>query len=311
MRKIGIKRASHGMVHQILVLVCVMVFAGYIVSPSDTVFAAPNIMIDDEPLSTSVSPVIEEGRVLVSLEDIANLVGGQTFFDERSGSARFFAPNARFILLDGETRVMGMPDAPEQTVAPKMTDNHLFVSIRFFADVFGWGTEWNQDTRTVILREVEGVQPQEAPIEAQAISEEVDEPDPYAAIGYVPNQDEIDLLIRLTSAEAPGEPHKGQVAVAAVVLNRVRSPRFPDTITGVINQPGQFCVVANGQINRSVASGVPAAVEEALSGSDPSQGALYFFSPSRISPSSTQTWNWINSLTILVEIGTHQFATDE
>ncbi|MDD2756743.1 MAG: cell wall hydrolase [Methanothrix sp.] len=87
------------------------------------------------------------------------------------------------------------------------------------------------------------------------------------------------LLIRLVHAEARAEPYSGQVAVAAVVLNRLLSPLFPDTIPGVIYQPGAFTVVTNGQINLEPNEEAKRAAIDAISGWDPSEGAVYFYNP--------------------------------
>jgi len=87
---------------------------------------------------------------------------------------------------------------------------------------------------------------------------------------------ELDLLSRLISAEAQGEPYTAQVAVGAVVINRVLSPKFPNTIKGVIYQKGQFGPVRNGYINRPAASSSISAAKEALYGKDPTNGALFF-----------------------------------
>ncbi len=113
---------------------------------------------------------------------------------------------------------------------------------------------------------------------------------------------EIDLLARLVTAEATGEPFVGQVAVAAVVLNRVRSPLFPNSIAAVIYQPGQFCPVANGLINRPASETALRAVRAALAGWDPTGGALFFFNPAKTS--SPFMW----SRTVVAVYGNHWFC---
>ncbi|WP_258360829.1 cell wall hydrolase [Moorella sulfitireducens] len=115
--------------------------------------------------------------------------------------------------------------------------------------------------------------------------------------------DEINLLARLIAAEAGNEPYEGQVAVGAVVLNRVRSPLFPSTISGVIYEPWAFESVANGLIWRVTNLALPAAAAaDALNGWDPTYGALFFWNPSKpVSP-----WIWTRS--IITQIGAHVFA---
>lgn len=110
------------------------------------------------------------------------------------------------------------------------------------------------------------------------------------------------LLAKLVSAEARGEPYKGQVAVAAVVLNRVRSPKFPNTISGVIYQRGQFSVVSNGSINNTPTSSAIRAARDAMNGWDPTGGCLYFYNPSGTSD------EWIRTRNIKTVIGRHYFG---
>ena len=93
---------------------------------------------------------------------------------------------------------------------------------------------------------------------------------------------ELDLLARAVHAEAKGEPYEGKVAVAAVILNRVDHPEFPNTIAGVIYEPLAFQVVANGTINQEPDEASRQAAYEALHGLDPTNGALYFIIPTRL-----------------------------
>ena len=112
----------------------------------------------------------------------------------------------------------------------------------------------------------------------------------------------LNLLARLVYGEARGEPYTGQVAVAAVVLNRVKSSSFPNTISGVIYQSGAFDVVKDGQINLSPNSTAIKAAQDALNGWDPSYGAIYYFNP------NTATNKWIWSRPMTVTIGNHRFC---
>ena len=116
------------------------------------------------------------------------------------------------------------------------------------------------------------------------------------------NSNNVDLLSRLIYGEARGEPYTGQVAVGAVVLNRVKSSSFPNTIAGVIYQSGAFDVVSDGQINLSPNSTAKKAAQDALNGWDPSYGAIYYFNPS----TATNKWIWSRPMTIT--IGKHRFC---
>lgn len=112
----------------------------------------------------------------------------------------------------------------------------------------------------------------------------------------------LDLLAHIIHGEARGEPYAGQVAVAAVILNRTRDSRFPKTIAGVIYQPGAFDAVADGQINLPPDATAYKAAKDALNGWDPSGGAVYYYNP------STATSKWIWTRTIIKVIGKHNFA---
>lgn len=124
--------------------------------------------------------------------------------------------------------------------------------------------------------------------------------------GKVPgaNNADIQLLARAINGEARGEPYEGQVAVGAVILNRVRSSNFPKTISGVIYQPGAFTAVSDGQINVPIASDstVYKAARDAMNGWDPTNGCLYYWNP------ATATSKWIWSRQIIKTIGKHHFG---
>ena len=113
---------------------------------------------------------------------------------------------------------------------------------------------------------------------------------------------DLNLLSRLVYGEARGEPYTGQVAVAAVVLNRVKSSSFPNSIAGVIYQKGAFNVVDDGQINLAPNSTAKKAAQDALNGWDPSYGSIYYFNPS----TATNAWIWSRPHT--VTIGKHRFC---
>lgn len=116
------------------------------------------------------------------------------------------------------------------------------------------------------------------------------------------NQGDLKLLSRLIYGEARGESYRGKVAVGAVVLNRVKSASFPNSISGVIYQPGAFSVVADGQINLTPDEECMRAARDAMNGADPSGGALYYYNPKKT------TNQWILTRPIIVTIGNHVFA---
>lgn len=115
---------------------------------------------------------------------------------------------------------------------------------------------------------------------------------------------DLQLMARAINGEARGEPYEGQVAVGAVILNRVKNSSFPNTIAGVIYQPGAFTAVSDGQINVPIAenSTVVKAAQDALNGWDPTGGAIYYFNP------NTATNKWIWSRPLIKQIGKHRFC---
>lgn len=116
------------------------------------------------------------------------------------------------------------------------------------------------------------------------------------------NSSNVNLLARLIYGEARGEPYTGQVAVGAVVMNRVKNSSFPNTVSGVIYQSGAFDAVRDGQINLTPDSTAKKAAQDAINGWDPSYGAIYYFNP------STATNKWIWSRPMTVTIGRHRFC---
>ena len=124
----------------------------------------------------------------------------------------------------------------------------------------------------------------------------------YAATNN--NASDVQLIARAINGEARGEPYEGQVAVGAVILNRVKSSKFPNTIAGVIYEPGAFTAVSDGQINVPIDpnSTVVKAAQDALNGWDPTGGAIYYFNP------DTATSSWIWSRPQIKTIGSHIFC---
>ncbi|CDA17221.1 spore cortex-lytic enzyme [Clostridium sp. CAG:571] len=118
------------------------------------------------------------------------------------------------------------------------------------------------------------------------------------------NVSNVQLIARAINGEARGESYEGQVAVGAVILNRVKNPSFPNTIAGVIYEPGAFTAVSDGQINVPIKdnSTVVKAAQDALNGWDPTGGAIYYFNP------NTATNSWIWSRPVIKTIGKHRFC---
>lgn len=120
--------------------------------------------------------------------------------------------------------------------------------------------------------------------------------------GTTSYSNDLNLLAKFISAEARGESYTGQVAVGAVILNRVKHPSFPKTISGVVYQKGAFTCVTDGQINKPVIDSAYKAARDAMNGWDPTYGAIYYYNP------ATATSTWIYSRQTTVTIGNHVFA---
>ncbi|HEX3000647.1 MAG TPA: spore cortex-lytic enzyme [Armatimonadota bacterium] len=123
--------------------------------------------------------------------------------------------------------------------------------------------------------------------------------------GKAPSTGDLDtqLLAKVISAESRDEPYVGQVAVGAVIMNRIDHPSFPNTLPGVVYQPGAFSCMDDGQINQPVAESCYRAAADALAGVDPSGGAVYYYNP------DTATNKWIRGLPIIKTIGKHVFCS--
>lgn len=121
--------------------------------------------------------------------------------------------------------------------------------------------------------------------------------------GSTASNNDVYLLARAINGEARGEPYSGQVAVGAVILNRVKHPSFPNTVAGVIYQPGAFTAVDDGQIDAAMTSSCERAARDALNGWDPTGGAIYYYNP------VTATNKWIRSRPIILTIGKHVFCS--
>lgn len=125
------------------------------------------------------------------------------------------------------------------------------------------------------------------------------------SVGQIPAATDanIYLLARIISAEARGEPYTGQVAVGAVILNRIEHPSFPDTLAGVIYQDGAFTAITDGQFNQPISDSAYRAARDALNGWDPTGGCIYYYNPAKTSN------KFIWSRPVVITIGAHRFCT--
>lgn len=169
--------------------------------------------------------------------------------------------------------------------------------------------EYKQDKTLEIKKSPNSVEEKQVPyVEASEEKGKKDEAEVKAAaeetieMEVAVTEEEYDLLARAVYSEARGEPFQGQVAIAAVILNRVEHRNFPDTINDVIFQPSAFTAVQDGQFWLTPDSTAYKAVEKALEGIDPSGGAIFYYNP------ATASNQWIRSRQVITAIGKHVFA---
>ena len=159
---------------------------------------------------------------------------------------------------------------------------------------------YGEETRKAVLRfqKQQGIQQTgiAGPITLKALG---------ISVGKIPAATEANvyLLARIISAEARGEPYTGQVAVGAVILNRIEHPSFPDTLSGVIYQNGAFTAITDGQFNQPISDSAYRAARDALNGWDPTGGCIYYYNPAKTSN------KFIRSRPVVITIGSHRFCT--
>ncbi len=247
------------------------------------------IVINSTRIPYDVPPLIKGNRVLAPLRATFEALGASVLYDHATKEIAVLHSRAEVRLrVGGSTALVNGQERPLDVPA-MLFINRVLVPVRFIGEAIGAKVNWDESSRTI---DISGGSP--------AAVASVGDHNPFV---YDYEPEDIELLARLISSEAPGQPYEGQVAVAAVVLNRVRDPRFPDTIREVIFQPGQFSVVSNGQFyKRTVTARAHEAAIDALRGRDPSRGALFFFNPRKTS----NKFLWSREVT--VEIGDHRFA---
>jgi N-acetylmuramoyl-L-alanine amidase len=172
--------------------------------------------------------------------------------------------------------------------------------------VFGWNTYWAvrnfQDKFGLPVDGIVGAKTKEMLVRATKYEKQGNAGSSASNVPSGYTQNEIQLMARAVYGEARGEAYIGQVAIAAVILNRVQSASFPNTIAGVIYEPGAFTAVADGQINLAPNENAKKAVLDAINGWDPTGEAIYYFNP------DTATSSWIWSRPQIKKIGKHIFC---
>lgn len=257
--------------------------------------ATVTAFVNDARISGAV--ITEEGRVLVPMRAFFEATGARVYWDEASRTVRAFT-GERTVTLQvdkAEAFISGQPVGLD--VPPRIFNDRTYVPLRFASEALGGEVAWNDENRVASVR-------LNRPVNETVVALPVNAnpaPDDETVLSlYSP--EEIDLFVRVVNAESYGEPFEGKVAVAAVILNRVRSTRFPDSITDVLMAPNQFGVIRNGQANRKLHPDSHSAVIRALNGEDPSGGALYFTNLTK-----TPNRGFWSRLEVTARIGNHTF----
>lgn len=247
------------------------------------------VELNGEPRELTPSAFRHEGLVFVPLREFVEHLGGRV---------EYHPAERRITVTRGSVTMVLSPDSPEAAVngevqalpaPPINVDGRVFFPARFVAEALGDSVEWIAQ-RSVLA------------VSSSYVDDAATGPEGYgdraAVISYT--EEELELLVRVINAEAYDEPYEGMVAVGAVVVNRVRSPAWPNTIYEVLTQPGQFAVIANGHVYRQVRPEAYLAAMDALRGVDPTNGALFFFNPRKTGKTPGSE--------ILVTIGNHAFS---
>lgn len=258
--------------------------------------AAITVKLNNETIELDPAPLLRMDRVFVPLRGLLERLGVTVDYDPDTGQVALSRGSltVQLSLVDGAVTRNG--EAISIDAQPFVEDGRAYVPLRFVVEVFGERVEWIPATRTVAVWSV--YRPGQQPEPAKHYPVDLDFP---AVVDFT--AEEFELLVRVINAEAFGEPFEGQVAVGAVIINRVLHPRdFPSSIKEVILQPNQFRVVENGQIGRDVAESAYRAALAALAGEDPTGGALFFYNPEKT------TSEFLLSRPVLVRIMNHVFA---
>lgn len=253
-----------------------------------------SITIDGELLDFPEQPVNRNGRILVPMRPIFEAFDATVYWDPVGRSVRAFSEYGVTTLLidqpeadhNGEKKILDVP--------PTIIDQRTYVPVRFIAESLGKNVEWDAELQQVVIT----TPPPPAEPEEDTENEDVIQ---YGDIEFSP--EDYELFLKVINAEAHGEPFEGKVAVAAVILNRVKSKSFPNTVREVLLQPNQFAVITHDLLDLNpLAPDIEEAAQAALAGEDPSLGALFFYRPGET------TSTFMLSLETTVEIGNHRFA---
>lgn len=250
-------------------------------------FAPVCVTVNDEYVKTKNHAFLKQGVTCVSLRDISDIFSADISWNEKTSTATVNSGNTKISITKGKKDAKVNNETVRLSLPAVIVNDRLYVPLRFLAEHLGAEVFWNSDTLCAKITSQKASVP--ANLKGNA---------PYT-------DDELYWLSRIVSAEAQGEENRGKVAVANVVLKRVESNEFPNTIYGVIfdtNYGVQFTPVADGSIYKTPTAASVIAAKRALLGEDVSQNCLYFLNP------TTATNSWIIKNRIFYKrIGNHDF----
>ena len=286
MQKTKQRRAVLGKV-LIAAIACLLMVSGMILSTgAEVVFpkdAAPTTVYLDGREVLQNECVILQSITYVPLRNFCNLFEDcKITWNAKTSTATVKTDDLTMTVQSGAIYITANGHYYYTVGEVRNLNGHLYVPIRPLAKAFAAELNWNASARRTELKSAANGR------------------NAVAWANY--KSDEVYWLSRIISAEAKGEPFEGQIAVGNVVLNRVRSSRFPNTIAGVIYQDGAFDAVRDGQINLTPNEQSRRAARDALNGWDPTGGCLYYYNP------ATATSKWIWTREVRLSIGDHSFA---
>lgn len=240
-----------------------------------TASAEVNIIVDGKALSADIPPFVEDGTTYLSVHSIGDMLGAQDVVwnnDERSVTIRMDGAEMKLVIGSEIAYIDG--EAIAGSVAPVIRNERTYLPVRFVAETLGAQVGWQPETKTVTI-----------------------------SFGLVEDETGLYWLARIVQVEAGNELYEGKLAVANVILNRVKSPKYPDTIYDVIFQPNQFPPAANGMLNNITPNDdCYAAAAEAMSGVNNIGECVSFCAASQ-----TET-SWVaQNMTFYARVGNHCF----
>ncbi len=325
MKKVSIKVFS-------LITACIMIFSSVQMTVSAYQLKQINFNINGNTINYS-SAIINNGRTYIPVRDFSELIGASVFWDSNIRQVIISKDNINFKLNIDEKKVNYNQEVLFMDEPAMIYHNKTYAPVRFVSEALHYYVQWNGQLDTINLYEKAsyivqkddtlakisekfGISIDQLKVWNNLVSDEIRintklylEPTVFHSvtngeakpvISYT--QDDLDMLARIVFAEAQDEPYDGLVAVAAVVINRVKDISFPNTIHDVIFEPYQFTPAMTGRINQVIPDQAAyKAAKEALYGSDPVKDALFFFNPNKSNSTFFSTKKFI------IKIGNHSF----